>query len=182
MADHVTDYYKCHTYTVDPTNMDDDTKRYKVGSRRANTQTGRFFVCTDATTSNATWICTTVPNAFYDHMTISPSPTNSTTYESAASFTFVGTTTYNLASISVVAAVSSADINVTFDLRVIDVTNGNNVIAEAIGLHSQTKTIFDLGPLTNLPASSAVFDIEVRRSGTANADTVALYSALLTFA
>jgi len=54
----------------------------------------------------------------------------------------------------------------SIDLRVIDLTNGNNVIAQNLIIISQQEdNIVDLGTLSNLPTDEAVFAIQLRLNG-----------------
>jgi len=51
-----------------------------------------------------------------------------------------------------------------FDMRLFDATNAA-VIAEVLAVQADGLTIFDLGTISNVPTSEAVFEVQVRKSG-----------------
>lgn len=163
----------------DPINTDDITMGCHCGTRWINYATNRAFTCTDATASAAIWHQTTVPSSRYEIVSI-PFATNSTTYETAHSIPYVGSNIAALRSVKVVASQNGGAADVTFDLRITDVTN-NTIIAELVGNHSLTKSFFNVGVISNSPSTEAIFDIEVRRSGTITANNVILYSLIFEF-
>ena len=173
------DRYFTMTMSRDPGSSDDSTMGCHVGTRWTNCATKRQFVCTDATETHAIWFQTTIPNAVYETVS-SNLTTSSTNYQLAQSFPFIGASTVKLQSISIVAIVNGGGSGVNFDVRIRDTTN-NTIIGQATGLRSVTKSIFSVGALSNLPSSEAVFDIEIRRSGTVTADTVTIFSFVMKY-
>ena len=173
------DRYFTMIATHDPTPTDDTRVGCHTGTRWTNITTKRQFVCTDGTTNGALWYQTTIPSAFYETITTNLTTSN-TNYQFVQSIPFIGATTVVLQGINIVAVQSGGAYGVTFDVRVRDVTN-KTTICEVTGLHSLTKTIFSLGALANLPSAEAVFDIELRRSGTATTDTATIFACVLKY-
>lgn len=143
-----------------------------------NTSTGRLFVCTDPTESSAKWVCVTVPSAKYETIALDASTAN-TTYTVAGTFPFLGSESVILEGFQIIASADSANPAHTFDVRVVDVTNGNAVVAEATGFSGLAKQILDLGAVSNVPTTTAVFEVQVRRSGAASADAARVHSATI---
>lgn len=95
------------------------------------------------------------------------------TYESFAAIIFRGTDVLGTPSgIKVIKKASSG--SPAHSIRVIDKTNGDNIIAEVTGLTSTTQDIADLGNLSNLPTSESIWEIQFKRddSGAVNIDVV----------
>lgn len=177
--DYSLDRYYVMPMNRDPTVTDDVTMGCHCGTRWVNYMTKRAFTCTDASAGTAVWGQTTVPSSRFETITI-PFTTSSTSYVVAHSIPYVGSDIAPLKSIRIIAALSGGAVGVTFDLRVRDISNGMTV-AQALGLRSLTKAYFSMGTLSNYSAEQAIFDIEVRRSGTASSDSVTLYSMIIEF-
>ncbi len=171
------DRYYTMPMPTDPGSTDDVHMGCHVGSRWVNVNTKRAFVCTDATANNAVWYQVSIPSAFYETVACNLTTANRE-YQVAQSFPFIGTSKVVLESISVIAVQSGGDSNVTFDIRIHDVTN-NTTIAEITGLNAPTKGIFSVGSLSNLPSGQAVFDLEIRRSGTVSNDTATVFTFII---
>lgn len=83
------------------------------------------------------------------------------TYIVRAQFVFLGTTT--MGAVNAIKALVSTDATTGW-IKIMDVTNVN-VIAEK-SFTNGTFDIVDMGTLSNLPASQAVFEVEMKKSGT----------------
>ena len=82
-----------------------------------------------------------------------------TSYETVRRFIFRGTDIDPVTKSKIV--INTANKNSDFDVRVIDITNSNNVIAQFPQVSNDTNiTIQSDTSLTNLPTSEAVFDIQ----------------------
>lgn len=177
--DDTTPVYRAVAATIDPTSSNDEQENWKVGSRWANTTTKRIFECTDASAGSATWTCSTMPSAGMEILSLNGN-TSDTFYTFVGAFPFAGTAVVGLQSLHVVASVDSPNTSFTFDVRVIDHTNSNAVVAEAVGLSGDNMQIHDLGALSNLPTTAAVFVLELRRSGTPSSNIATIFSLRLT--
>lgn len=122
----------------------------------------------------------------FDDATGAPFSTSSTTYVTVASFVYRGVTVDNPIT-SILAIVSTSGGFFIFQpfgqVRVIDFTNASAVIAEsAIFPPSSSPTIIDLGIISNLPTSEAIFQIQIRRpyiTGNANISAMHVYTDVL---
>lgn len=163
--------YRAVAYTRDPTTTDDEDQGMRPGSRWINTATHRVFICTRATLSNAKWFCTTIPSATTELVTADLC-TRNTLYTVACNFTYPGSDVAPLSSVQVVARVNSENAAHTFDLRLVDTSNNDAVLAQVTGLTGIHATLRTLGTLSNVPTATAVLEVHVRRSGAASSDTV----------
>jgi hypothetical protein len=95
------------------------------------------------------------------------------TWEALATFIYGGTNNVtSVTKINVVALIA----NNTFNVRVQDITN-TATIASSSGNVNTTKTIIDLGAISNLPASEAIWEFQFQRVGGGGTAVVSFYSA-----
>lgn len=163
--------YRAVAYTRDPLPSDDDNQGFRSGSRWINTVTERVFICTRATINNAHWLCSTFPSANSELVTADLC-TRNTLYTVACSFSYQGSATTPLVSVHVTARVNSENPVHTFDLRLVDTSNNDAVMAEVTGLTGIDAALRDLGTISNVPSGAALLELHARRSGTASNDTV----------
>jgi len=79
-----------------------------------------------------------------------------TSWEKLAHFIFRGTTLLGTPSYVKLIGYVEGD---PIDIRLVDVTNGGNVIA-SVEISALTETIYDMGTLSNLPTGEAVFEFQ----------------------
>lgn len=103
------------------------------------------------------------------------SSTNSTSYAAILSITILGE---NVSAVSSIKVLSKLDGNATsYDIRVYDVTN-NNVIGTVNATNANTS-IVNIGTLSNLPATEAIFEIQARKNGGNNNSYAYIYEATI---
>lgn len=164
----------------DPTTADDEQMGYHCGTRWINTITNRAFICTNSAVNAAVWHQTTVPSSRFETIAI-PFSTTSTSYTTAATLPYVGSSVAALKSIQLIAAMSGGGPPVTFDLRITDASN-QMLIAESVDLRNLNKSYFNVGTLSNVPSAASIFDIEVRRSGSLSLlDSAILYAIVFEY-
>lgn len=81
-------------------------------------------------------------------------------YRTAAKFIFNGTTELGTP-VKIKVAYQVQQSSKPGSIRIYDYTNGN-VIAEKTHLNSTSENIVDLGSLSNLPSSQAVFEVQMK--------------------
>jgi len=95
---------------------------------------------------------------------------NSTSFQSAAVFLFPGTDHKN---ISIFQAVLSGSTTAgTVQARIVDLSNGNAVVADITvpnSGHGTTPTLYEDSILENLPSTSAIFELQIRKTTTGGA-------------
>lgn len=102
---------------------------------------------------------------------------NSDTYSTFASFIYRGTDIWTPTKAYLIASRSKS--NGFSYLRILDYSNGGNVIIEYEFTNENVMLYTDLTPLSNLPISTAIFEFQAKRdspsSGTAQIRAVGLY-------
>lgn len=89
---------------------------------------------------------------------------NGSVYETSAKLIYPGTSITGTHSTILCNAWNFGGASI--DIRVIDLNNGNAVVAEVLGITTtSTINIADLGTLSNLPASQSNFAVQVRLNG-----------------
>lgn len=172
--------YRAVAFTRDPWPSDDSNQGFRSGSRWINTATNRVFLCTSSTISSAVWLCATVPTANSELLTVDLC-THNTLYTAVCSFSYKGSATAPLASVHVAARVNSENSAHTFDLRLVDTSNNDALLAEVTGLTGIDAELRDMGTLSNVPSGAALLELHVRRSGTGSNDTVQVTAVQLVF-
>lgn len=87
---------------------------------------------------------------------------NNNSYTIVGRIHFLGTTYYK--SPVKIQAIMQTSVGVIGNIRLYDVTNAK-VIVEKTGIPANTSpTIFDLGVISNLPVSEAIFEIQMQRT------------------
>lgn len=105
----------------------------------------------------------------------SPFDTSSTTFVVVSRIIYRGTTIDNtIGGILVIAGTSNA--NATGQVQVFDATNSNIIATSAIFGPDLPLTIIDLGTISNLPTTQAIFEIQVRRVNTSGGGAAILNS------
>lgn len=101
--------------------------------------------------------------------------TSSTTYQAYNYFMFEGTDIVG-SILNIKFVMSSSNAGSTSEARIVDITNGNAVIASAT-TNSTTREIVLSTNVANVPASQAVWQIQLRRGGSNN--NVRVHSVLI---
>jgi len=91
-------------------------------------------------------------------------------YVKHLSITFQGTTKMGTPSKIYVNAFMAGG-GTSYDLRIIDKTNGDAVICETTGKTNTAEQIIDLGTLSNLPTGQALWHLQVKKTGGGSART-----------
>lgn len=100
-----------------------------------------------------------------------------TGYKSTGAFKFAGSNVVgNVDYIEVIAYMDEAC--TSYSVRVYDQTNGN-VLAEATDLTNTAQSIQDLGDVSNIPSSSAVLEVQLKRVGGTYENNIYLDSVLI---
>jgi len=105
--------------------------------------------------------------------------TTNTAYTTVGVFLFGGTTALNTP--SKISAIGFKDAGPTsWDVRVLDITNALTIAAKT-GNTGTSPEIVDLGVLTNLPTSPAMFEVQIKRTGGLPADFVYIHNVTIDF-
>jgi hypothetical protein len=105
--------------------------------------------------------------------------TVSATYVQAGIFRFGGTTT--LSTPTKIKAIGWKDAATTsWDMQVIDITNSLTIVTKT-GNTGNIPEIVDLGALSNLPASEAMFEVQLKRAGGTGGNMVHIHSLSVEF-
>lgn len=102
---------------------------------------------------------------------------HTTSYKSTGAFKFPGSTAAGI--IDYIEIISHMDEACTsYSIRVYDLTNGA-ILAEATGLDNTSAKIQDLGVISNIPSDPAVLEVQLKRVGGSNSDSIYLDSVLV---
>lgn len=183
--------------TTAPVATDDSADGYAVGSRWIDTTANKEYVCVDATETAAIWkqlaeiseitdlnVAETVNLNFT--LTINPPAVSIPTgWVTGGFYIFSGTGAKTITKIEVAAQAAppaGPQAITDYDIRVIDVTNGGAVIATITAIAATGgDVIYDLGTISNLPATGAVFEIQTQVNAGGTAGVVNLRAAKFTF-
>jgi hypothetical protein len=99
--------------------------------------------------------------AFFTQSGVDYATVNSTSWQTMITYLFHGTSSYTPLAFKAITALTG--VGTAGDIRVIDVTNGGNQVALISTATGITKTITSQTPLTNLPASEAIFEIQAKK-------------------
>lgn len=102
--------------------------------------------------------------------------TKNAVYTVKSEFIFSGTNNIPVVSNRKIEIIASVDAGNQGDVRIFDATNAN-IIAEKTGISALTSTIFDMGTISNLPTTQAIFEIQLKNNGT---DKTMVNSILIT--
>lgn len=161
--------------TTAPAVGDDSDDGYEVGSIWIDTTSGDSYICVDSSVGAAVWKATSPKGGgksmilAFASGTDSNVSTNSIGYSLMAKFTYAGSDTVgSLTAIKVNAWKDTAG-EANGEIRIIDATNGDAVIAELTGITSTDEDdVLGLGTISNLPTSAATFELQMGRSAGAN--------------
>lgn len=166
--------------SVAPTVNDDETKGYEEHSQWLDSVTFEIWSCWDATATAAVWkksptggSASSGRASFVVTLTSQTGAvreTASTSYETLGKFVYdginiLGSATAILANAWKISGPGGA----TFDVRIFDLSNGNAIAGILAQSATDPHNIIDLGSISNLPSTRAVFAVQCRRSGGANA-------------
>lgn len=160
-----------------PSASDDANAGYAVGSLWVDTDAGRVYQNVDASAGAAVWRQLS-GGQLHAAMNFA---TASSVYSVAPHGTllYAGAPTRTIVSAHVVASINTAAPGFTFDVRLVDASNSDNVLAEATGLSGAQKAIHSLGAVSNVPSGNALLEVQVRRSGTVSGPERAFVYAIL---
>ena len=111
--------------------------------------------------------------------------TTSSVYSVAPNGTvlYPGFSGQTITSARVVACIDTDTSGYTFDVRLVDSSHSDSVLAAVTGLSGSAKAIYSLGAISNVPTSDAMLEVQVRRSGTTSGtERAAIYALLLEYA
>ena len=146
-----------------PTTTDDSSKGWAVGSR-IKAKDGNVWMCMDASVGAAVWKAqtgTSLPHSFNPELTMSgPS------YVAVAIFLWPGTAETGTPSAIKIIGYGTGD---NWQARIVDVGQAKTVCECAVQTNG-TNAIVDMGTLTNLAAAPAMWELQLKRSGSGNPD------------
>jgi len=166
-----------------PTASADSNAGYDVGSLWIDTTNDVAYRCVDATASNAVWRASTGGG----HLSATGNfSTTSNVYMLVqfGSVLFAAAGTRTILNVKAVAQLTTASGGYTFDMRLVDISNSDAVLAEVTGVGASTKQVFSLGTVSNVPTSGdSILELQVRRSGTVTGpERIIVYSLDIEYA
>lgn len=159
------------TATQAPTNTDDTSAGYSIGSTWINVSDNDVYKCTDSTDNFAIWrhlnhIYNPCDNIAICKGNDSYYSVKSSVYVCTRTFIFRGT---NYATPTNIKAILKIDNVLTeAQIKIVDVTNNNNILIQTGMGTANVTTIEDLGVLSNLSTDQAIWEIQLSGNNALN--------------
>ncbi len=146
-----------------PTGTDDSTKGWAVGSK-IQAKDGNVWICMDASEGAAIWKAETGTSQSYS---FNPELTMSgVSYVTVASFIWPGSDESGMPSAIKIIGYGTGD---DWQAKIVDIGQSKTVCECAVQTNG-TKAIVDMGALTSLAALPAIWELQLKRSGSGNPD------------
>jgi hypothetical protein len=155
-----------------PSVSDNSSSGYKVGS--CWFYGNRTFKLVEEQNNQAIWKSDNV----IQNISVNSQTKNKNTYTTLNKFLYDGSDR-TLLSIDFVSYMDE-DID-SYDVRVIDATNGSNIIAEKTSLTNTEEEIIDISTISNLPSGKSQFEVQVKKNNGDGRDKVYLDVLYLKF-
>ena len=93
-------------------------------------------------------------------------------YKKILGFKYLGSVQYNITNVEIIGSLTSGS---SYDVRIRDISNNKNVAS--ITLTNTATNSYDMGSISNLPTTSAIFELQARATGlsTAQLDSLFIY-------
>ena len=160
---------------IDPIVTNDSSQGYAPASTWINTVSKIIWSCIDSSVGTALWVQTGIVGQRgrrVDSMSWASnaddfvSKNSVLTYTSQASIEFQGSTNVGIPQkVSIIGRGSSG--SPAYSVRIYDITNAQ-VIAVITGLTNTTKSIINMGALSNVSPSNAIWEVQSKRDGAGN--------------
>lgn len=173
------------TATTDPTNANDNTQGYAVGSLWINTTTRAIFRCVFAGTGNAVWTLLATKYqygvAFFGNAGSPFLSSSNTTYTILAQSVFPGTNNIDLAPDKCIIISAGSNAGVAGAFRVYDLTAALTICeidpTPTLSIHP-VHDILDLGTISNLPTGQSIFELQMRKTSAGGGNVLACFMNL----